>query len=89
MLELKSPDSSVHVEPMKEPAKRWVNEYRAITGLIELGGGTRRPGDVFRDDGWPSKEIAEQKALERVARAYRKFGEHLAEHRGAFPEADQ
>ena len=80
-------------EPVKEPAKRWRNLWRARDDLpnrrcTSCGGSVARkkPGTVFISHCrvWPSRAAAESSALEIIA-AQAGRGYEPDEHLGAFP----
>mgnify|MGYP000272855391 CR=1 FL=1 len=78
-------------ETAKEPPKRWRNWYR-FYALPHLG----LPEEIRHGKGlWPSKQVAEQKALDQIAinaPEYRALGfepEDCEEYLGAFPEGER
>jgi hypothetical protein len=73
------------------PAKRWRNWYMVIIPLRhEDDGQDRDPGYIYGGARlWPSKDVAEQKALAAAARDFAKFGMYHEIHVGAFPEGER
>lgn len=86
-------DADLEREPMKEPAKRWRNKwlsnYSGVTwNYVTKKEEAQKKGDVFwssRD--FPSKEIAEQRALDMLALPANR--DNPFTYLGAFPVADQ
>ena len=61
------------------PARRWRNWWRDLEDVGDP--------DPYPDcDAWPSKEIAEQKALEDLADDFRANGRMVSEYLGAEPD---
>jgi hypothetical protein len=59
-------DADFKREPVKEPAKRWRNKF-FWTGLqVFASGETRGPGVEWGKNIWPSREVAETKAIEAI-----------------------
>lgn len=59
-------------EPVKEPAKRWVNQFRADAPFVLHADNGRfrvNAGDEFTNRPFPTYEIAEQRALDLIAQA--------------------
>lgn len=83
-------DEDLASAPLKEPSKRWRNKWRC-----RFGGPVYRldrtvlhshlqAGEAFFDDFvWPSREIAEQRALNEIAAV--RDGAIACEYRGAHP----
>ena len=69
-------------EKITEPAKKWANRFRIVERIREYGASNMlEPGHEFVPSlRWPSKDIAEQKALERMD-----VREGVTEYLGAFP----
>lgn len=65
----------IEIAPSREvavaPPTRWRNRWRikdTIAGVHNLRNGKHYPaGDLIGDSVWPSKEIAEQRAMEKLA----------------------
>lgn len=72
--------TDVREEKITEPAKRWVNRWQIACRCSVSPIGTIYDGNVV----WPSKEIAEQKAIQSTA-AHIAKGWCPAKHLGAFP----
>lgn len=60
-------DTELQREPVKEPAKRWRNWWRfSIPVQVKKSGQVFEPGDHPGPSVFPSREIAEQRALEKL-----------------------
>jgi hypothetical protein len=76
-------------EPIKKPAKAWRNWWKATESVLYGPPLCKRlqVGDVYQGDtAWPSKDVAEQKALSRQGRI---DGWKDDEYLGAFPEGER
>ena len=79
-------------EKLARPSDRWKNWYKALTGYIGVSAHTgthhfRRAGEVFSGPRtWPSKDIAEQKALNLSRGETTAIGRGVCKYIGAFPE---
>ena len=70
------------------PAKLWRNYYRVYRVLTLARLGTIFPGVHGGPSTFPSKEIAEQHALNFLA-LLNPPGRYFMDHAGAFPEGDR
>src|SRR5690242_3023671 len=76
-----APSINTEVVSRVEPAKRWRNDWRGVTGGIDNNSGrTFVNGDRFSDGPWPSRDVAETEAEKRLARSMAKWGMYLAEY---------
>lgn len=70
-----------------KPSKRWRNRFRSIRGLLNLDTGERiaKDAEFWEAREWPSAEVAEQKAVDRLNRARAKHGHDVCVYLGAHP----
>lgn len=80
----------------REPAKRWVNWYRALEDCNNCCGPGTRAGTVYADvcapcghDPYPSKDIAESEALRDEAEDLAAYGRLINQYLGAFPVGER
>lgn len=69
------------------PSKRWINRWKVLSTIRWFSGGECGAGKYRDPHVWPSKDIAEQKAVEWFARndrALKILGTPI-EYLGAFP----
>lgn len=84
----------VHDEPIKKPSKAWWNWWLLLYDGILLASENERVsgGEVRRSaDAYPSREVAEQKAIEDLAAQAKEDGGQpsCVKYLGAFPEGDR
>ena len=79
-------------EPIKEPAKRWRNWWKVIVDGVT----SQETGEIGRKGSiavsmwlFPSKEVAEQKAVEDLAWNLNHNGFQTVDYLGAFPEGER
>jgi hypothetical protein len=74
-------------ETAREPAKRWRNRYRALeAGWCASNGRPVSAGEEYWGKAlWPSREIAEQRALDDLEKGRRFVGHDVSEYLGARP----
>jgi len=96
---LRDEDLRTEREEAREPAKRWRNWWRFNISALSFDGGTvyERGKSYAGPMAFPSREVAEQRALDKLARSSvtrrrtgrkERFAEHV-EYLGAFPEGER
>jgi len=75
-------------DKITEPAKQWRNWFVVVTVYFSLTDNRRRHvGEKLHgQEVWPSKDIAEQKAISYVPTGNSAIGKGYLEYLGAYPE---
>ncbi|MCL4715489.1 MAG: hypothetical protein KJZ75_11310 [Hyphomonadaceae bacterium] len=83
-------------EKATDPAKRWRNWWRVNCAFLSATTGKRHSiGDIYAGDiAWPSKEIAEQRAMDNLATGRTSTGDVIRRqprdtYLGAYPEGQK
>lgn len=93
-------DALVEREPVKEPAKRWINWWKAGSNgtrgascgrNCSVDHGPKKPGEIYPACiPHPSKDVALSRAAVRLEQSIRVYGPEISSrHVGAFPEGQR
>lgn len=77
-------------ETLTRPPRRWRNWWCALERCVEDNGKRHSKGEEFAGQFvFPSKEVAEQKAVEVEIEDFRRFGRVAIKHIGAYAEGER
>lgn len=83
-------------EPVKEPAKNWVNWWRSLETHESCCGPLQPPNTVYAElcvpcgvGPHPSRDVAETWAHEMMREDMAEYGRYTDEYLGAFPEGER